>query len=84
MISHSISYFNMSSKIASSEWAVFNLIEHSLIDDNFDRKDGHPGAADIILLMPVLLVKNLAIWVNFFPWQFFFSGNIGEVHGFVK
>ena len=31
-------------KIARSEWAVLNLIEHGLIDDNFD---GHPGPDDI-------------------------------------
>ena len=45
----------MNSKIASSEWAVLNLIEHGLINDNFD---GHPGPDDI----PI--EENQAIWVK--------------------
>ena len=49
---------------------VHRVIENSVIEDNFDHKDDHPSAADIILLL-LLLVKNLAIWVSFFPGNFF-------------
>ena len=38
---------------------VHRVIENSVIEDNFDRKNGYPGASDIILVL--LLVKNLEI-----------------------